>query len=92
MRSKITKFTTYFALASSVQRTTTGALALSPTLLPTTNPIEAQHATFDDQFGAPHCKNVGSECNSLDLLRGVDGNESNSPNSFDGCGDDSIGT
>ena len=31
---------------------------------------QPQDATFDSTYGAPRCANVGSECDSLQLLRG----------------------
>eukprot|EP00804_Cyclotella_cryptica_P004506 CCRYP_017646-RA/>CCRYP_017646-RA protein AED:0.38 eAED:0.38 QI:40/1/1/1/1/0.5/2/0/492 len=88
MHSKITKLTIYFALASSAQHTKTRAMTLSPT----TKPTGTQMATYDEKFGAPLCQKVGSECNSLGLLTGVDGSEPNSPNTIDECHDYSIGT
>lgn len=89
----ITTFTAYYALASCVQHNTARALTMiQSSFSPTRKPTGTQIATYDEKLGAPHCKNVGSECNSLNLLTGVDGYESNAPNTIDGCHDYSIGT
>eukprot|EP00804_Cyclotella_cryptica_P004507 CCRYP_017647-RA/>CCRYP_017647-RA protein AED:0.38 eAED:0.38 QI:59/1/0.5/1/1/0.5/2/0/480 len=93
MPSDITKFTAYFALACRVENTATKAVTLSPTTLsPTRKPTGTEIAVYDKKFGSPYCRNFSSVCHSLGLLSGVDGSESNAPNTIDGCHDYSIGT
>jgi len=93
MHSIIRKITIYFSLASSIWHTSTRALTSSPaTLSPTRKPTGTQIARYDDKFGAPYCENIGSACDSLITLNGVDGYESFAPNTIDGCHDYSIGT